>query len=142
MQNNQRYENKQFYEKTSYCQLCQKPLPLNYEDELCPSCKDHVLFNQVKDFIRACDVNEYEVARHFDIPVQRVRDWIRQGRIQYKDIDVQQVTTLHCQLCGNPVAFGSLCPKCLKLQTFTGGVVKKRKTEEGDMRHLKTSEQE
>ena len=38
------------------------------------------------------------VADHFGIPVAKVRRWIREGRIQYKE--GEHITPIHCQVCG------------------------------------------
>ena len=54
--------------KYKQCEFCGRPLPKNYEGDLCPRCKDNQLFREVKHFIRSNNVNEYEVAAHFDIP--------------------------------------------------------------------------
>lgn len=60
--------------KYKQCEFCNRPLPNDYEDTLCPRCKDHKLFHDVKEFIRANQVNEYEVADHFKIPPSRSRN--------------------------------------------------------------------
>ena len=69
--------------KYKQCEFCGRPLPKNYEGDLCPRCKDNQLFREVKHFIRSNNVNEYEVAAHFDIPLKQVKEWIRDGRIEY-----------------------------------------------------------
>lgn len=98
------------------CEFCKRPLPLEYPDSLCPACKETKLFQDVKDFIRKNDVNEYEVSEHFQIPVKQVKSWIREGRIEYKEKGATpSIAGLHCQHCGAPVSFGTLCSKCLKL---------------------------
>lgn len=102
--------------KYKQCEYCGRPLPLHFEGNLCPGCQDAQLFRDVKEFIRANDVNEYEVAEHFCIPHRKVKEWIREGRIEYRtDKPTANVSALHCQRCGAPVTFGTLCPKCLKL---------------------------
>lgn len=99
-----------------YCGFCGRLLPKRYEGDLCPHCQEAQLFRNVKEFIRANTVNEYEVADHFHIPLRQVKEWIREGRIEYrKDNEASTIDGMHCQRCGAPVSFGSLCPKCLKL---------------------------
>ena len=100
------------YKECGYC-LC--PLPLHYEDEFCPRCLDAKLFDKVRDYIRANDVNEFQVADHFSIPVRKVKDWIKEGRIEYRESGKIAITTVRCQRCGSNVVFGTLCTKCLKL---------------------------
>lgn len=98
------------------CGICGKRLPDSYKEQLCPSCMDIQLLRDVKDFIRENDVNEYQVAEYFDIPVRMVKEWIREGRIEYKQNNANgTIAGMHCQRCGANVSFGSLCPACLKL---------------------------
>lgn len=106
---------KRLFENYKQCALCKCPLPLDYQEEYCPSCVDVKLFQEVKDYIRENDVNEYDVAQHFEIPLKQVKAWIREGRIEYKEKSEASIAGLHCQHCGAPVSFGTLCPKCLKL---------------------------
>ncbi len=104
---------------TSYkqCSVCQKPLPQTYQYNICPGCLENNLFNDVKEFIRSNDVNEHQVAEYFNIPLRRVKNWIKEGRIEYKENDDKSATfgRVQCQHCGAPVSFGTLCQKCLKL---------------------------
>lgn len=99
------------------CELCQKLIPQSYKFEICPQCKENNLFSEVKEFIRNNDVNEYQVAEYFHIPIRKVKTWIKEGRIEYKENDQKTVTfgRVPCQRCGAPVSFGTLCQKCLKL---------------------------
>ena len=71
------------FEDIKYCDICHRPLPMEYKPNLCPICKEEELFSQVRDYIRAHDVNEHDVAEHFGLPVRQVKDWIREGRIEY-----------------------------------------------------------
>lgn len=98
------------------CEFCNRILPLNYTDTYCPSCQEARLFQDVKEFIRENDVNEYQVAEYFEIPLRQVKEWIREGRIEYRERNQHAtISGLRCQRCDAPVSFGSLCPKCLKL---------------------------
>lgn len=101
-----------------YCEYCGSPIHRNSEEPFCAQCRDRILFLKVKDFIRANDVNEFQVAAHFDIPLRTVKGWIKEGRIEYKEMADGKRTinnNFHCERCGAPVTFGTLCPKCLKL---------------------------
>lgn len=101
--------------KYKHCSYCGRPLSPHYEFDLCPKCRDSQLFRDVKEYIRSNYVNEYEVAEHFHIPLKQVKEWIREGRIEYRTDDPKlNVASMHCQHCGAPVSFGTLCPKCLK----------------------------
>ena len=55
---------------------------------LAPDVREEMeLFDAVRNYIRENDVNEFGVAAHFGIPVSRVKAWIREGRIEYKELD-------------------------------------------------------
>ena len=134
-------QNKYLFQSGKYCEICHRDLPLNYKETACPACSEYVLFQQVKEYIRASDVNEYQVADRFHIPLSLVRKWIREGRVQYKETTKNKVT-MHCQLCGAQVAFGSICPKCLKEQNTSGSLTGTNTTDSGNMRHLQISTKE
>ncbi len=110
-------ENSQnLFNNIKVCESCKKTLPFDYKGTLCPRCLDMALFREVKEFIRTHDVTEYEVAEHFNIPLRQVKAWIKDGRIEYKTTDISsKISGMHCQRCGAPVSFGTLCPKCLRL---------------------------
>ena len=111
-------------DKYKYCEFCGRTLPKHYEGTLCPTCQEAQLFRNVRDYIRANTVNEYEVAAHFGIPLKQVKEWIRDGRIEYRTENAaSNVSALHCQRCGAPVTFGTLCPKCLKVLNQHGSTV-------------------
>ena len=70
-------------DKYKYCEFCGRTLPKHYEGTLCPTCQEAQLFRNVRDYIRANTVNEYEVAEHFHIPLRQIKEWIREGRISF-----------------------------------------------------------
>lgn len=107
------------FENYKYCEFCKKPLPPDYESPLCPVCQETKLFHDVKEYIRANDVTEYDVAEHFHLPLQHIKQWIREGRIEYKDEHLNMIS-MHCIKCGAPISFGQLCPKCLKQMNTSG----------------------
>lgn len=119
-----------------YCEYCGTTLSLDFEDNICPACKEQQLFREVKNFIRDNDVTEYDVARHFNIPFQRVKQWVREGRIEYKENpDGEKIIATHCKECGIPISFGTLCAKCLKKQNISG-FSKITRDEPGRMRYF------
>lgn len=107
--------NTSLFDTYKYCENCRKPLPISYKDALCPNCKESALFHEVKEYIRENIVNEYQVAEHFHIPRRQVREWIREGRIEYVEHGPGSIKSTHCQKCGMPIDFGTLCPKCAKV---------------------------
>ena len=121
------------------CANCHKVLPADYAYNICPKCKEDELFSRVKDYIRFHDVNEYMVANEFQIPLRKVRGWIKEGRIEYVDKDTRIVGT-KCQRCGKPVTFGMLCPDCMRLLNYSNKKIQIASNEErkdaGKMRFL------
>ena len=132
---------KYLFENYKYCEQCSRTLPPGYTDTICPACSEHALFQLVKEYIRSEDVNEYQVADRFQIPLTLVRKWIRDGRIQYKETTKSKVR-MHCQICGAQIMFGVICPKCLKEQNTSGTVITPHHTDPGNMRHLQISNEE
>ncbi|MCI8893921.1 MAG: hypothetical protein HFI41_04585 [Lachnospiraceae bacterium] len=104
------------FEDIKYCDICHRPLPMEYKPNLCPICKEEELFSQVRDYIRSNDVNEHDVAEHFGLSVRQVKEWIREGRIEYKANQPISITPLYCLACGATIAFGSYCQTCYKLK--------------------------
>uniref|UniRef100_UPI0040560934 hypothetical protein n=1 Tax=Agathobacter sp. TaxID=2021311 RepID=UPI0040560934 len=132
-----------FDKSSSYkqCEFCQKPLPKSYTPNICPGCIENNLFSDVKEFIRSNDVNEYQVAEHFHIPLRQVKNWIKEGRIEYRENGEPFVSfgRVHCQQCGAPVSFGTLCKKCLKnLNKNMHGYDSKKEQEDSKMRFFDT----
>ena len=78
---------KNISDKYKYCEFCGRTLPKHYEGTLCPTCQEAQLFRNVRDYIRANTVNEYEVAEHFHIPLRQIKEWIREGRIEYHEVN-------------------------------------------------------
>ncbi len=70
--------------KRRICDKCGRPLPSSYLKSTCEGCLDHELYLKVKEFILANEVTEFDVAEHFDIPLEKVRKWIKEGYIEYK----------------------------------------------------------
>lgn len=116
------------------CQQCGRTLNPEYPDNICPICKEINLFNEVKEYIRDNDVNEIDIAEHFDIPNRKIREWIRDGRIQYKSAS-NAITALHCQICGKPLEFGTLCSACQHMQGLAV-MAKQYEVEDGKMRFV------
>ncbi len=123
------------------CIVCGRPLPDDFEGDMCPPCKEHDLFQQVKEYIRSNDVNEFDVADKFELPLLKVKSWIREGRIEYKDTSTDglrshTMQSLHCQICGKAITFGTLCPQCLKKQNSKGVGLTSPNQSDGSMHFL------
>lgn len=108
------------FDNFNECKECHRSLPKNYTEELCPRCKDRILFSRVKEYIRANDVTEFMVAEEFHIPLSKVKGWIREGRIEYKELQKPKIENMHCTKCGAPIRFGSLCAQCQRKSNISG----------------------
>ena len=118
------------------CEFCKRPLPDDYDETMCPHCIENQLFHEVKEFIRENDVNEYQVAAEFHIPVRQVKEWIREGRIEYKT-QPKNLSSDYCVRCGASILFGSYCSKCMKLASMNKGyAVNDMPMEDSQMRFL------
>lgn len=113
---------KGFFDNYKYCKDCKRLLPEDYELDLCENCLEDHLFREVRDYIRKNDVTEYDVADYFQLPLRRVRSWIREGRIQYSKDDNKKVIGMHCGRCGELITRGHFCPKCLAYMKNNRGV--------------------
>lgn len=107
-------EVKPLFKNGRYCKNCGKLLLESYMKDLCSVCEAQLIFDDVRDYIRSEKVNEYDVAEHFQIPLEMVRQWIKEGRIEYKERGEKTIMNAYCQRCGAKVTFGTLCQKCLK----------------------------
>lgn len=123
------------------CKNCGRKIFHDPQADLCPMCKEQELFYEVKDYIRKNDVKDYDVAKKFGIPLSKVNEWIKQGRIQYKDDPTMKAVIMgnYCQVCGSPTNFGTICPKCMKMQkreSIHGVAINKINPEDNKMRFL------
>lgn len=125
-----------------FCKMCKRMLPVSYKGEYCGDCEDLLLFDRVRDFVRSHEVNEYQLAEYFDIPLRQVKQWIREGRMEYKERSQKNLMHSYCVHCGARVDFGSLCPKCLKLLNGSpkGYGLVLSKEEESKMRFIEKEE--
>lgn len=67
------------------CTTCGKALPRRHNGELCDDCLYNLRYKDVKEFVLHHDVTELEVADHFDLPLEVVQRWIKEGHLSYKE---------------------------------------------------------
>lgn len=108
--------------ETKECPQCHRLLPAKYPEDLCPVCKEINLFSEVKEYIRSHDVNEFQVAEKFNLPRSKVKHWIREGRIEYKDnTGDNRLKDCYCIECGKVIFSGLMCPECMRKAHIEGG---------------------
>ncbi len=71
--------------QTRVCSNCGRRIPLSNKNDLCLECQKNLLFKDVKEYIQKNNVNELEVAEHFNIDRAIVKEWIREGHLEYKN---------------------------------------------------------
>ena len=127
-----------FFGNYKYCEGCHTLLEGSYEFDMCPSCIEQEVFKQVREYIRNNDVTEYEVAERFSLPIERVKGWIREGRIQYQDKPGERTLGQRCARCGLVIFQGEFCPKCLQFLRAPKGTLANNSLldEESKMRFL------
>ena len=94
-----------------FCSWCHCPIPEDSENDLCKNGQASMEFREIRDYVREHDVNEFQLAEIFEIPLRQVKQWIREGRLEYKELQ-NTMAGLHCQRCGKAIAFGNFCPEC------------------------------
>lgn len=110
------------------CSYCGKLLPINYSKDICPNCEESMLFSNVKDYIRENNVNAFQVAEHFDIPLKKVKEWIKEGRIEYVlNPNENKYSSNYCEICKKKISFGTLCSDCQRLTVSNKGYAKTNK---------------
>ena len=67
------------------CEKCGKALPRRHVGSICTDCQHDAIYRDVKEFILHNDVTELEVADHFDLPLETIQRWIKEGHLSYKD---------------------------------------------------------
>ncbi|MCR5467824.1 MAG: hypothetical protein K6F37_02580 [Lachnospiraceae bacterium] len=129
---------KNLFDNIRFCKHCNAQLPADYPDILCPKCKELELFQKVRSYIRENDVTERDVADHFNLPLFKVKSWIHEGRIEYKDDFIKNISfNGRCSSCGKPIALGNLCSECMQKmhqENRAPGVMLKKKGEDGNIR--------
>lgn len=95
------------------CTQCKRYMSVRYVPNICPICEEINTFSRVRDYIRENDVNAFEVADKFDLPLQKVKTWIKCGKIEYKS-GIRRKEECFCLKCSKPLFKGNYCPECEK----------------------------
>ena len=108
------------------CKKCRKLFNYN-GNPLCPQCNKEMedKFSDVKAYIRENPTSSISVvAEETDVPVQQIKQWIREERLTFtKDSGV----VITCENCGKPILTGRYCGECKRSMTnsFEGLYVEK-----------------
>lgn len=120
-----------FGENHNYCKWCGRPIPVELGVDMCAGCQEDQVFREIRDYVRENDVNEYELAEIFDIPMRQVKQWIREGRLEYK-VQEKKMGHLYCQRCGREISFGKFCEDCNRILYGVKGGYDAQKQAQGE----------
>lgn len=71
--------------RIKHCTNCGKALPRRHSGDLCDDCLYNLKYKDVKEYVLHNDVTEMEVSDEFDLPLEVVQRWIREGHLSYKE---------------------------------------------------------
>ena len=95
------------------CRICRGLFQYSgYGPEVCPACKkeDEEMFDRVKTYLRDNPGRTlHQTAKDCDVPESRIRDWLKEERLEYTG---KGETGLFCEHCGKPIMSGRLCDEC------------------------------
>lgn len=126
------------------CKLCGRMFNDEHSSACCPACEKKMeeKFSEVKDYIRENPhASMSQIAEDNEIPVQQIKKWIREERLQFsKDSGIK----LACESCGAEILTGRFCKACKRQMkdTLSGLYVepaaerKARRDSSGRMRFL------
>ena len=95
------------------CRRCGKIYSHIGRVPLCNDCKqqDEEDFKRVKEYLyEHPKATIYEVSRELDISVQRIKSYLKQGRLEIIGDEGNMV--LDCELCGKSIKTGRFCEEC------------------------------
>lgn len=95
------------------CKRCGKVI--DAQDQLCTSCieEEEREFKKIKEFlIENPFATVFQVATLLDVPIQNIKRYLRQNRLEIVERDNQKNEFLTCQRCGAPISSGHYCMSC------------------------------
>lgn len=72
--------------KCRVCITCGKRIPLSQSHDQCNDCLKRTIFPAVREYVRKNDVNELEIAEHFNLTREMVHEWVVEGALEYKNM--------------------------------------------------------
>lgn len=94
------------------CPKCGKLFVYSHRN-LCPQClkKDEENFDRVREFINNNPkATIEEVSEGTDVSVKKILEYLKEGRLMLQNNNTNII--LNCELCGEPILTGRICPKC------------------------------
>jgi flagellar operon protein (TIGR03826 family) len=94
------------------CKSCGRLFNYLSGPPLCLSCTQKLekKFEEVKDYIYDHPkVGMQEVSEIFEVPIQQIKQWIREERLSFAE---DSMIGLECELCGVTIKTGRFCKAC------------------------------
>jgi len=122
------------------CQSCGKAYTSS-NPTTCPDCveEDSEVFNTVRQFIKDNPLVSVDVVEAATgVPAERIREYLRQGRIEAAEMSGPM---LECERCGKPIYAGQYCVVCQSeiQKTFRSASVPSPKKRPADAAQKKKS---
>lgn len=110
--------------KIQQCRECKRLFESLYDSTICPACVEKMdkEFLVVKDYVYDHpDANVIKVSVETGIPVKRVLNMLREGRLSIADANGMMT----CMECGKQISSGKYCNDCLgKIEKELKSIVK------------------
>ena len=116
------------------CKICGRLFQTNGIKERCPICIDHDEedFSKIREYLYVHPFAKiFEVSINLDISINKIKRFLRDGRIEIVEKDNQ---FLKCEICGKSICTGQYCDECCKSTVhdfrsyFVGGAANQERT--------------
>lgn len=95
------------------CKICGKLFQSNTLARVCQNCaeQDEKNYKILRDYlVEHPKASIYEVATNLDISINKIKFYLKEGRIEIVEKDNQ---FLLCEMCKRPIHSGRCCDECL-----------------------------
>jgi len=101
-------------EELKSCRICGRLFESDKSINVCPVCiaSEDTDFIKIREYLYEHPHSSiYEVATVLGITINKIKSFLREGRIEIVEKDNQFLT---CETCGKPIHSGRYCDECLK----------------------------
>lgn len=100
------------------CKKCGRIYEAKYGVNMCLDCiqQDEKDFKKIKEYLYLHPFAKiFEVSTNLDISINKIKRYLREGRIEIVEKDNQ---FLKCELCGRSICSGQYCDECNKKANY------------------------
>jgi NMD protein affecting ribosome stability and mRNA decay len=121
----------------SNCPRCGRIFTKYGNSSVCDDCKKAIEeeFEKVRLYVKENPHSSaQEVSEHCEIPVKRILQFVREGKLEVSHGMAELIT---CTKCGRPIKTGRMCEKCVKGTTsalsniIAGGATETKRAAQG-----------